>query len=120
MSAVKPFQFPKELERDRQKAKILSWLSVVLLASAAVLLGLTLGQSQTMKTAWIGDLLAIIPPIAALTAMRFEFRPATTRFPYGYSRAVSIAFLVAASALSFSGLWLFSDALMKLLHQERP
>jgi cation diffusion facilitator family transporter len=120
VSIGQPFQFPKELEQDRQRIKRLAWLSIVGLGSAAVFMGLTVGQSQTMKTAWIGDMLAIIPPVGSLVAMRFEFRQATNRFPFGYFRAISVAFLVAASVLSLIGLWLLYDALLKLLHSEHP
>jgi cation diffusion facilitator family transporter len=120
VSVGQPFQFPKELEGDRRRIERLAWLSILGLGSAAVALGLTLGQSQTMKTAWVGDMLAIIPPIGSLVAMRYGFRPATARFPYGYFRAISVAFLVAASVLSLIGLWLLFDAIMKLLRQEHP
>jgi cation diffusion facilitator family transporter len=120
VSVGQPFEFPKELEPDRQRIKRLAWLSIVGLGSAATFMGLTVGQSQTMKTAWIGDMLAIIPPIGSLVAMRFEFRPATPRFPFGYFRAISVAFLVAAAVLSLIGLWLLFDAVLKLLHREHP
>jgi cation diffusion facilitator family transporter len=115
-----PFQFPQELQADRRQIKRLCWASIIGLGSAAVFLGLTLGQSQTMKTAWVGDMLAIIPPVGSLVAMRFEFRPATGRFPFGYFRAISVAFLVAAAVLSLIGAWLLYDAVLKLLHREHP
>ncbi|MFN2564221.1 MAG: cation diffusion facilitator family transporter [Gemmatimonadaceae bacterium] len=120
MSVGQAFEFPKELEPDRRRIKRLAWLSIFGLASAAVALGLTLGQSQTMKTAWVGDMLAIIPPMGSLVAMRYEFRPPTARFPFGYFRAIAVAFLVAAAVLSLIGLWLFYDALMKLVSREHP
>jgi cation diffusion facilitator family transporter len=120
VSVGQPFEFPKELEGDRRRIKRLAWLSIIGLASAATLMGFTVGQSQTMKTAWIGDMLAIIPPIGSLVAMRFELRRATARFPFGYFRAISVAFLVAAAVLSLIGLWLLYDALLKLLHREHP
>jgi cation diffusion facilitator family transporter len=120
VSAAEPFEFPKELEPQRRRGKRLAWMSIIGLASAAVLLGLALGQSQTMKTAWVGDMLAIIPPVGSLVAMRYEFRPPTARFPFGYFRAISVAFLVAASVLSLIGLWLLFDAAMKLVTREHP
>ena len=120
MSVGQPFEFPKEMESDRRRIKRLLWASIVGLASAATVMGFTVGQSQTMKTAWIGDMLAIIPPIGGLVAMRYEFRRATSRFPFGYFRAISVAFLVAASVLSLIGVWLFYDAVLKLLHREHP
>jgi cation diffusion facilitator family transporter len=115
-----PFEFPEEMRRLRAKARRLSWLSVVLLTSAAVAVFLTVGQSQAMKTAWITDLLTAIPPIALLVATRKELRAPTRRFPYGYTRAVAMAFLVTSGVLSIFGLYLFVDSVMKLVHGERP
>lgn len=81
---------------------------------------LTVGQSQAMKTAWAEDLLGLIPPTALLIALRFENRPPSRRFPYGYFRVMSVAFLAAAAALSTIGLWLLADSVLKLVHRERP
>ena len=120
MIPTPPFEFPPEQQALRGRARQLAWFSIALLASAAVFLALTLGQSQAMKTAWISDLLSIIPPVALLVAMRFEMRPPSRRFPYGYTRAVSIAFLVTASALTLFGVILFTDAVVKLVRGERP
>ena len=120
MNFGQPFEFPEEQRRQRRRAKQLEALSIVLLTSAALLLWLTLGQSQTMKTAWVGDLLALIPPISLLVSTRYDRRAPSVRFPYGYHRATAIAFLVTAAVLSLAGLWLFVDAGMKLVGQERP
>ena len=120
MTIGRVFEFPEEQRRQRRRAKQLAWLSIVLLTSAGVLLFLTLGQSEAMKTAWVSDVLSIIPPIALLTATRFELRPPSKRFPFGYLRAISVAFLVTASVLSVIGLYLLFDALTKLLKQDRP
>ena len=114
------FVLPAEQRAARRKARKLAWLTIALIASAALLLFLTTGQSQAMKTAWVSDLLGLIPPAALLLAMRHELRPPTRRFPFGYERAISIAFLVTASVLSIAGVWLLIDALLKLIHQERP
>ena len=120
MIVGRTFQFPEEQRRQRERAKRLAWLSIALLTSAAALLGLTLGQSEAMKTAWISDVLTILPPASLLVASRFELRAPSTRFPFGYFRSISIAFLVTASMLSIFGLWLLFDAASKLLKQERP
>ena len=70
------------------------------------LLVLVLGSSQAMKTAWIEDLLSLIPPIAFLLAVRFNTRGPTRRFPYGFHRTVSIAYLCSALALFLMGTYL--------------
>jgi cation diffusion facilitator family transporter len=114
------FQFPPEQQELRRKTARLSWLSLLLLASTAVVVYLTLGQSEAMKTAWIEDLLALIPPIALLVALKVENREPTERFPYGYFRAIAIAFLVISAVLLFVGAWLLVDSVMKLLAGARP
>jgi divalent metal cation (Fe/Co/Zn/Cd) transporter len=73
-----------------------------------------------MKTAWIDDLLSLIAPIAFLVAGRISIRPPNERFPYGYHRAVSIAFLCASLSLCTMGGWLLIDAVTKLLKAEHP
>jgi hypothetical protein len=120
MTIGRAFAFPNELRLLRERVRSLSWLSIVLLSSAATLLFLTLGQSQAMKTAWVGDMLTLVPPAAMLLAMRVEQREPTKRFPFGYTRAVVLAFLVTSGVLSITGLYLLYDAMRKLLGQERP
>jgi cation diffusion facilitator family transporter len=114
------FQFPAEQQQQRKRAAKLSWLSLALLVSTAILVWATLGQSEAMKTAWVEDLLGLVPPIVLLVALRVERRAPTKRFPYGYFRVVSIAFLITAAVLSLAGLWLLYDSLTKLIARERP
>jgi cation diffusion facilitator family transporter len=114
------FRFPEEQQEQRHKTARLSWLSLVLLTSTAVAVYLTLGQSEAMKTAWIEDLLGLIPPIALLIALKVENQEPTKRFPYGYYRAIAIAFLVIAAVLLLVGAWLLFDSVMKLIEGSRP
>jgi divalent metal cation (Fe/Co/Zn/Cd) transporter len=114
------FEFPPEQEAARRKARRLSWLTIVLLVTASFGLAVTLGGSQAMKTAWISDLLSILPPIMILWAMRLEEKKPDARFPFGYFRAISVAFLGTAAVLMIIGLWLFADSAMKLLMGHRP
>jgi cation diffusion facilitator family transporter len=114
------FQFPPDKLEARQRMIRLCRLSCVLLLSGATLLFLTVGNSQSMKTAWITDLLTILPPLSLLVALRFELRPPTKRFPFGFTRATSIAYLVTAGTLTLMGLFLFFDSGMKLVRREHP
>ena len=114
------YEFPPEQRRQRDRAKRIAWLSITLLLFASVATAFTVGQSEAMKTAWVSDVLSMVPPIAYLVASRFELRPPSKRFPYGYYRSMSVCFLVTASALSIIGIWLFVDAAAKLLHGARP
>jgi cation diffusion facilitator family transporter len=110
----------REHEDARRQVKRLAWVSIVLLTFAGTLLALTVGHSQTMKTAWISDFLSALPAVALLGAMRFEMLPPTRRFPFGYTRAISVAFLVTASVLMLMGVSLFFDSVIRLVRTERP
>ena len=113
-----------ELPRDRQavyaRAVKLEWVTIAYLISAIAAIYATLGASQAMKTAWAEDMLSLIPPIAFLSVSRIRRRSPNERFPYGYHRAVSIAFLCAAVALFVMGVFLLWDALTKLFAFEHP
>ena len=118
------FEEGRELPQDRagieKKAVRLEWITIAYLTSAIVLIYLTLGASQAMKTAWFEDMLSLIPPIVFLIATRFRTKDPTAEFPYGYHRVVSIAFLCAALALFLMGAFLLFDAVSKLLTFEHP
>jgi cation diffusion facilitator family transporter len=120
MSHSARYEFPRHLQPARDRVRRVAWLSIGLLTSAAMLLAATLGNSQAMKTAWVSDVLTAIPPMALLAAMRLETHPPTRRFPFGYTRAISIAFLVTAAVLTVVGLTLAADAVLKLGRAERP
>src|SRR4051812_16583208 len=114
------FEFPEEQRRAREKTNRLSWLSIVLLFTAGVVLYLAVGQSEAMKTAWVSDILTAVPSIALLVANRYELRPPTRRFPHGYTRVIDVAFLVTSAVLSVVGLYLFVESVLKLVHRQRP
>ena len=120
MKASPAFEFPPEQERAFRKARRLEWVTIAYLSSVGVLMYLVLGSSQAMKTAWIEDLLSLIPPIVFLIASRVAIRHPNEQFPYGYHRAVSIAFLCASLALFVMGGWLLVDAVIKLISAEHP
>jgi cation diffusion facilitator family transporter len=120
MTADERFAFPQEQDRLRQQARKNAHRSIVLVSISGVVLYLATGHSQTMKTAWVTDALSILPSIALLIAFRYELRPPTRRFPFGYFRAVSICFLFTAIVLLSMGLWLFLEAALKLIARDRP
>jgi cation diffusion facilitator family transporter len=120
MKPGESFTFPPVQAKEREKARRLAKISIVLLAIAGILIFLTVGQSQSMKTAWISDVLTAIPPMALLVAMKYELKEPTRRFPYGYFRSIAVAFLVTASVLTLIGAYLLYDSVMKLIKQERP
>jgi divalent metal cation (Fe/Co/Zn/Cd) transporter len=120
MSVGDTFTFPPEQVEARRRMIRLCWVSTALLLSGATLLFLTVGNSQSMKTAWMTDLLTILPPLSLVFSLRYELRPPTRRFPFGYTRATSIAYLVTAAALTMMGLFLFIDSGLKLVRREHP
>ena len=103
-----------------RRARILEWVTLGYMASAVAVLGVVMGQSQTMKAAWAEDMLSLIPPAAFLISSHYCRRPPTKDFPYGYHRSTSIAFLVAALALLTMGLYLLIDNSIKLVRAEHP
>jgi cation diffusion facilitator family transporter len=83
-------------------------------------LALVMGSSQAMKTIWIEDMLGLLPALSFLIAEPLRNRPPDKLFPYGYHRAISIAFLVSALALAVMGAYLFFESGWKLLKAEHP
>jgi cation diffusion facilitator family transporter len=114
------FELPPEKQQEYKKAKKLEWWTIAYLLSAIAAIYATLGSSQAMKTAWAEDMLSLIPAIAFLVASRYRNRSPNKRFAYGYHRSVSVAFLCAAVALFFMGLFLLYDALSSLAAFEHP
>lgn len=115
-----PHELPPPKEKTYRRAVRLEWITIVYLISAIVFIYLTLGSSQAMKAAWLEDSLSLLPPLAFLVSAKFRDRPPNENFPYGYHRAVGIAFLVASLALFAMGVFLLFDSTMKLLEFEHP
>jgi cation diffusion facilitator family transporter len=103
-----------------RRAVRLEWLSIAYLITAITAIYFTLGSSQAMRGAWLEDLLSLAPPIAFLVAARVRYRRPNAAFPFGYHRAVEVAFLAGALALLIMGLFLVADSALKLLSGEHP
>ncbi|GAB7040348.1 MULTISPECIES: cation diffusion facilitator family transporter [Catenuloplanes] len=113
-------ELPPDMAALHRRAIRLEWWTIAFFLTAIALLAVTLGQSQAMKAAWIEDMLGLVPPAAFLIAARFRNRPPNDRFPYGYHRAVSVAFLSGAVALLVLGGYVVYDSLLRLISGERP
>ncbi len=120
MRARGTHELPDERERDRRRAIRLEWATIAAMLSVIAALYFALGSSQAMKTAWVEDILSLVPPLAFLIASRYSGRPPTGRFPYGFHRTVAIAFLCASVALAGFGVLLLYDAVLKLILREHP
>lgn len=113
-------EYSPEQERQLKQAVNLEWLTIAYLATVIVLMYLVLGSSQAMKSAWVEDMLSLLPPIMFLLANRYRNRAPDEHHPYGFHRAASIGFLVAAVALLVVGGWLMVDSALKLARMEHP
>jgi cobalt-zinc-cadmium efflux system protein len=109
---------PRELQEPMRRAVRLEWWNIGFTISIIVVMGLVLGNSQTMKTAWVEDTLGLIPPIVFLVAVHFEKKGAARNFPFGFDRVHSLAFLMAAVALAGVGGMLLWDAAKTLIARE--
>jgi cation diffusion facilitator family transporter len=114
------FELPPDKRALHRRAVKLEWVTILFFACAVTALGLALGQSQAMKAAWIEDMLGFVPPIAFLVAARYRNRPPDERFPYGYHRSVTIAFLSGSVALLGLGGFVVYDSVAQLVRRERP
>jgi cation diffusion facilitator family transporter len=120
MLALRHHTLPPEKQAVLRKAVIAEWITIAVLLSIIFVMYLTLGSSQAMRTAWIEDLLSLIPPIGFLISIRIAKRPANKRYPYGYHRAVSIAFLCGAVAVLCVGITLLIEGLHALIARDHP
>jgi len=112
------FEYPKHLEKKQKKALKIQWISLIYLATAILLMALVLSTSQAMKTAWIEDILSLIPPLSFIISSGIYTLPSNDEFPYGYHRVSTIAFLISAVALCAIGFVLLADSVIKLVRVE--
>lgn len=120
MTISRTFELPRDKQGAHRRAIRLEWITLFYTLSAVFFIYLTLGASQAMKAAWVEDMLGLLPPVAFLIADRVRDRAPNRRFPYGYHRAVSIAFAVSSIALFTMGALLFFDSVTKLISFEHP
>lgn len=120
MKTIKDFELPKDLQKVLSKAKKLEWITVIYLISVVIVMYLTMGSSQAMKSAWLEDVLSLVPSVAFLISTRINTKKANKKFRYGYHRVFSISFLAGAVALLGMGLFLVYDSSLALIHAEHP
>jgi cobalt-zinc-cadmium efflux system protein len=109
---------PREIQADVAAARRLEYWNIGWTISIVVAMGLAMGGSQAMKTAWVEDTLGLVPPIAFLISLRYEARASNRRYHYGFDRANGLGFLIAAVALAAVGLLLLKDAVTTLVAAE--
>lgn len=113
-----------DLPPQQQKALVSAvrwqWFTIGYTSVTIVLIAFVVGGSQAMKTAWIEDMLSLIPQLAFLIALLLIRRRPTRRFPYGLHRAMGVGHLVAGVALVSIGASLAVESLLGLLRAEHP
>lgn len=111
---------PPEQQRALKKAVQWEYATIAYTICTITLVAFVVGNSQAMRTAWIEDMLSLIPQIAFLIALIFVRRRPTLRNPYGMHRAMGVGHLVAGVALLAVGLNLAYEAVSGLIAAEHP
>ena len=111
---------PPEQEQAIRKAVFWEVFTIVYTSITITVIALVVGGSQAMRTAWIEDMLSLIPQFAFLTALLFVRRRPTRKHPYGLHRAMGIGHLVAGVALLAVGVNLALEAVTGLVAGEHP
>lgn len=102
--------------------KAIRWelFTIVYTSITITVVAFVVGGSQAMRTAWIEDMLSLLPQLAFLTAVIFVRRRPTVKHPYGLHRAMGVGHLVAGIALLAVGLNLAVEAVTGLIAAEHP
>ncbi|WP_426324397.1 cation diffusion facilitator family transporter [Microbacterium sp. E-13] len=96
------------------------WFTIGYSIVTIALIALVVGGSQAMKTAWIEDMLSLIPQISFLIALLFIRRRPTRAFPFGHHRVMGVGHLVAGVALLAVGGDLAYEAISSLVRADHP
>ncbi|WP_159501276.1 cation diffusion facilitator family transporter [Microbacterium sp. 18062] len=111
---------PPEQQQALRSAIVWEWVTIGYTTVTIAVIALVVGGSQAMKTAWIEDMLSLIPQIAFLLALLVIRRPPSKRFPYGLHRVMGVGHLVAGVALLAVGGSLAIESIMGLVRAEHP
>jgi cation diffusion facilitator family transporter len=111
---------PAEQREALRKAIRWEWFTIGYTIVTIGLIALVVSGSQAMRTAWIEDMLSLIPQISFLIALLVIRRPPTLKHPYGLHRAMGVGHLVAGVALLVIGGNLALEAIIGLVRGEHP
>lgn len=120
MSPVGRTDLPAEQREALKKAITWEWITIAYTVGTITLVAFVVGNSQAMKTAWIEDMLSLIPQIAFLIALLFIRRDPSPSHPFGFHRAMVIGHLVAGVALFAVGGNLALESVTGLVAAEHP
>jgi cation diffusion facilitator family transporter len=111
---------PSTQQKALRSAIRWEWFTIGYSIVTIGLIALVVGGSQAMKTAWIEDMLSLIPQISFLVALIFIRRAPTRAFPFGLHRVMGVGHLVAGVALLAVGGNLAYEAISGLLRADHP
>ena len=111
-------ELPPHVLADLARAERLEWWTLGWMASVIAAMAAVVGSSAAMRTALIEDVLSLVPAAVFLIARRIERRPESRRFPFGFDRVNSLAFLISAVALASVGATLLLESTITLLKRE--
>ena len=111
---------PPEQRAALRSAIRWEWFTIVYTSVTIVLVALVVGNSQAMKTAWIEDILSLIPQVSFLLALVFIRRGRSRSYPYGRHRGMVVGHLIAGVALLVVGANLAVESVLGLISGEHP
>lgn len=120
MKIRRPYRLPEAKQEAFHRARRLEGWTIFFLLTITVVMYLTMGSSQAMKSAWVEDVLSLVPPISFLVAARLRDRRPDESHPYGYRKATLLSFLAASAAVLVLGIYLLYDAARSLIAMEHP
>lgn len=120
MRSVGRRDLPPEQQDALRRAIRWEWATIAYTTVTIALVAAVVGNSQAMKTAWIEDMLSLIPQVSFLVALLFARRPPTRTFPFGFHRSMGIGHLVAGVALLAVGGNLAVESFVGLVSGDRP
>ncbi|MFC5337655.1 cation transporter [Leucobacter denitrificans] len=108
-------ELPKKHARALKSAVKWQFFTIGYTICTITAVSFVLGGSQAMTTAWIEDMLSLLPQISFLIALLFTKRIPSKEHPYGNHRAMGIGHLLAGAALLAVGAILAFDAVTGLI-----
>ena len=108
------------VDRDLRRAERLEWITLGAMATVLAVMTAASGGSGAFRNALFEDWLSLVPAIVFLVSTRLERRGRTARFPFGFHRVNSLAFLIAAVALAAVGVSLLVESVKTLVTADHP
>lgn len=110
--------FPPDYKSVVSKVKKIEWITLGFLISVIILMALVMGSSQAMKSTVFDELFGLVAGSSFLLAMRYYNRKPNEKYPYGYHKSISLAFLCSSFGLLSIGLYIFIDSVITLVKAE--